>query len=63
MPFTQDNEHLSRIETMLLKEMNGEGKIMVRSLDKIHAQTGLNYMILSEIAVRLQERNIELTGY
>ncbi len=60
MPFTQKHQHLSKIETMLLEEMNREGKIMVRSLDKIHAQTGLNYMTLSEIAVRLQKKNSEI---
>jgi hypothetical protein len=58
MPFTNDDpEKLSRIEIMLMKEMGPDGRIMVRSIDKIHARTGLNYAILSEMARRLQKRN------
>jgi len=58
MPFTNDDpEKISRIEIMLMKEMGPDGRIMVRSIDKIHARTGLNYAILSEMARRLQKRN------
>jgi hypothetical protein len=60
MPFSYDPEQVRRIETMLLKEMGQEGRIMVRSLDKIHARTGLNYATISEIARRLQERNYRI---
>lgn len=52
-----DPEQLKRIEGMLLKEMDPMGRIMVRSLDKIHAQTGLRYTAISEMARRLQERD------
>ena len=31
------------VESMLLDEMDQSGRIMVRSLDKIHARTGLSY--------------------
>jgi len=41
---------------MLLKEMDREGRIMVRSLDKIHARTGLTYATISEMAQRLQQQ-------
>ncbi len=51
-----DSEQLKQIELLLLKEMDRNGRIMVRSLDKIHAKTGLNYATVSEIARRLQER-------
>jgi hypothetical protein len=57
MPFTDDPDKLTKIETMLMKEMGPDGRIMVRSIDKIHARTGLNYAILSEIARRLQKRS------
>jgi len=57
MSFMYDPEQVRRIENMLLKEMDPHGRIMVRSLDKIHARTGLNYVTISEIARRLQERN------
>ena len=58
MPFTNDDpEKISRIEIMLMKEMGPDGRIMVRSIDKIHARTGLNYAILSEMARRLQKRH------
>jgi DNA-binding Lrp family transcriptional regulator len=51
-----DSEQIKQIETLLLKEMDRNGRIMVRSLDKIHAKTGLNYATVSEIARRLQEQ-------
>jgi hypothetical protein len=52
-----DPEQVRRIESMLLKEMDPTGRIMVRSLDKIHARTGLTYAAISEMARRLQERD------
>jgi DNA-binding Lrp family transcriptional regulator len=58
MPLCSDLEQLKRIETMLLKEMDRDGRIMVRSLDKIHARTGLQYSTISEIARRLQEQGL-----
>jgi DNA-binding Lrp family transcriptional regulator len=51
-----DPEQLTKIEKMLLMEMERNGRIMVRSLDKIHARTGLTYTVISEIASQLQER-------
>jgi hypothetical protein len=57
MALPQDPEQIRRIEGMLLKEMDPTGRIMVRSLDKIHARTGLRYTAISEIARRLQERD------
>lgn len=56
MPFKKGPNKLSRIEEMLIREMLPDGRIMVRSLDKIHARTGLNYQALSEIARQLQNR-------
>jgi hypothetical protein len=60
MPFHYDPEQVRRIEVMLLKEVDRDGRIMVRSLDKIHARTGLNYATISEIARRLQERDFRI---
>jgi hypothetical protein len=56
MPFNHDPDQIKAIETMLLKEMDRHGRIMVRSLDVIHARTGFTYATISEIARRLQER-------
>ena len=56
MPFTYNTGQLKQIEIMLLKEMDREGHIMVRSLDKIHARTGLTYATISEMARRLQQQ-------
>ena len=53
---SSDPEQLRRIENMLLMEMDPDGRIMVRSLDKIHARTGLAYTLISEIARQLQRR-------
>ena len=58
MPRTNSSEDLKAVENMLLKEMDPNGHIMVRSLDKIHARTGLTYTTISEIARRLEERNL-----
>lgn len=62
MPFLCNAKQLEQIECLLLKEMDHNGKIMVRSLDKIHARTGLTYATISEIARRLQERQIQGSG-
>jgi hypothetical protein len=56
MNFMTNSEQLRAIEGMLLREMDPTGRIMVRSLDKIHARTGLTYAKISEIARRLQDR-------
>ncbi len=63
MPFTYNSEQLKRIESMLLKEMDQEGRIMVRSLDKIHARTGRTYATISEMAQRLQKQAWERTSF
>lgn len=57
MPSSNYPDKLSKIETMLVKEMDKEGRIMVRSLDKIHARTGLTYASISEMARRLQKKS------
>lgn len=62
MPFLYDSKQVEQIECLLLKEMDRNGKIMVRSLDKIHARTGLTYATVSEIARRLQERTFRKVG-
>jgi hypothetical protein len=62
MNFVTNSEQLRLVEGMLLKEMDPTGRIMVRSLDKVHARTGLTYAKISEIARRLQDitlRNAE----
>jgi hypothetical protein len=43
------------VRSMLLDEMDQAGRIMVRSLDKIHARTGLSYDTLSSMAKLLQD--------
>lgn len=58
MNFVTNSEQLRAIEGMLLREMDPTGRIMVRSLDKIHARTGLTYAKISEIARRLQDRTL-----
>jgi hypothetical protein len=62
MRLPKDPEIVQRVEGMLLKEMDGNGHVMVRSLDKIHARTGLKYTLISEIARRLQERTSRAAG-
>jgi hypothetical protein len=61
MTFIPSSAKLTAIETMLLKEMDPTGRIMVRSLDKIHARTGLTFAKISEIARRLQDREFRGT--
>jgi len=53
-----------KVESMLLDEMDQSGRIMVRSLDKIHARTGLSYETLSSMANILQNthRNTNITN-
>lgn len=58
MLFKKDPERLSWVEKMLVQEMQPDGRIMVRSLDKIHARTGLTYSVLSEMARRLEDRRM-----
>jgi hypothetical protein len=54
--FTCDAEQLRAVETMLLKEIDARGRIMVRSLDRVHARTGLHYALIAEIARRIEDR-------
>lgn len=58
MPFPNNSNDLRTVERMLLKEMDQDGRITVRSLDKIHARTGLQYATISELARQLQERSL-----
>ena len=51
-----NSAEVEAIESMLLAEMDRGGRIMVRTLDKIHATSGLTYATISEIARRLQDR-------
>jgi hypothetical protein len=62
MSLSYEREQMKMIENLLLKEMDCNGRIMVRSLDRIHARTGLTYSTLSEIARRLQERRLYKIG-
>ncbi len=59
MLLTHTSAELEAIESMLLEEMDRGGRIMVRTLDKIHATSGLTYATVSEIARRLQDRRSE----
>lgn len=59
MPFKHDLDQVKKIETMLRREMDLNGRIMVRSLDKIHARTGLRYATISEIARQMLERDLQ----
>jgi hypothetical protein len=45
------------IERMLLTEKDNYGRITVRSMDRIHARTGVTYITISEIARRLEKRS------
>lgn len=54
MDVLQDCVAVSDLELMILEEIGIEGKILVRSLDKIHARTGINYATISLVADRLQ---------
>lgn len=57
MGLSNDCVMVSDLEIMILKEMGMDGKIMVRSLDKIHARTGINYATISRMAEKIQKRN------
>lgn len=57
MNIENDLSENREIESMLLSEMDPSGKIMVRSLDMIHARTGLSYETLSLMATILQRRS------
>ena len=59
MELRNDARRVRLVEEMLLREMDTDGHIMVRSLDRVHAHTGLAYAHISEIARRLAERVIE----
>ena len=54
MDVLQDCVAVSDLELMILEEIGIEGKILVRSLDKIHARTGINYSTISRVADKLQ---------
>lgn len=56
MSFADLPVELRTIETLLLKEMDHNGKILVRGLDRVHARTGLTYTTISALARRLEER-------
>lgn len=56
MNLSRDRVMDSKLETMIREEMEIDGKIMVRSLDKIHARTGINYATISRVAERIQSR-------
>ncbi|MDD3473598.1 MAG: hypothetical protein PHS86_12510 [Syntrophaceae bacterium] len=56
MNLSLDRVMVSKLETMIREEMEIDGKIMVRSLDKIHARTGINYATISKVAERIQNR-------
>jgi hypothetical protein len=58
MPIMPDPEQLTLVKKMLLKEMDSDGRILVRSLDKIHARTGLRYATISAMARRLQDQRL-----
>ncbi len=49
---------LKNVEGLLLKEMQAHGRIMVRSLDMIHAKTGMEYAAVSEIAQKLMDKRL-----
>ena len=53
---TSESNQSKMVEVLLREEMGLNGRIMVRTLDKIHARTGLTYAEVSEIAQRLEER-------
>jgi len=56
MTLNNSPAELRTIETLLLKEMDHNGRILVRGLDRVHARTGLTYTTISEMARRLEER-------
>jgi hypothetical protein len=52
---TNKSNQSKMAEILLKEEMDLNGRIMVRTLDKIHARTGLTYTEVSEIAQKLEE--------
>jgi hypothetical protein len=62
MRLRNDSKSIRLVEQMLLREMDRDGHIMVRSLDKVHAHTGLAYVQVSAIARRLEERDTPTAG-
>jgi hypothetical protein len=54
MSITNESKTLKSVEAMIIEEMDQCGRIYVRSLDRIHARTGLGYNRVSEIARRVQ---------
>lgn len=46
----------SELEVMILEQMDVDGRILVRSLDKIHARTGINYATISKVAENMLSR-------
>ena len=54
MEISLDCVVVSDLEIMILEEIGIEGKLLVRSLDKIHARTGINYATISSVADKLQ---------
>jgi hypothetical protein len=56
MNLSQNGVMDSDLEIMIMAEMGVNGKILVRSLDKIHARTGVNYSTISKIADKIQKQ-------
>lgn len=56
MPLVKTPFESRTIETLLLKEMDHNGRILVRGLDRVHARTGLTYTTIAEMARRLEEQ-------
>ena len=50
-------DQLRAAERMLIREIDRNGHLMVRSLDRIHARTGITYVTISEMATQLEKHS------
>lgn len=57
MQVNHEPEQLRAAERMLIREIDRNGRLTVRNLDRIHARTGITYVTISEMARELEKRN------
>ena len=55
MHVQHEPEQLRVAERMLVREIDRNGRLTVRNLDRIHARTGITYVTISEMASRLEK--------
>lgn len=57
MQVNHEPEQLRAAERMLIREIDRNGRLTVRNLDRIHARTGITYVTISEMARELEKRH------